>query len=107
LSFLFSGMAGLYFLSTAYDDSALQSAKVGGLASLVFTAIVISEVAASKNTLTPQNLFGMLLSCCSRFWPITWLTGKQSTHHRNLTNPNRYLEASLGKPLSAVWVHSP
>ena len=47
--FLFSGILGLYLLSIEQYEYAIRCAKVGGFASLVFTAIVIGEVMASKN----------------------------------------------------------
>lgn len=49
LVFLLSGLAGLYFLSTEQYDHAMIGAKIGGLGSVMFTAIVIGEVMASKN----------------------------------------------------------
>jgi preprotein translocase subunit SecG len=49
LIFLLSGLTGLYFLSAEQYDHAMIGAKVGGLASLVFTAIVIGEVMAAKD----------------------------------------------------------
>jgi hypothetical protein len=47
--FLISGLFGFYFLAKENEVFALISAKVGGLASIFFTALTYCEVMASKN----------------------------------------------------------
>jgi hypothetical protein len=49
LIFLLSGLTGLYFLSAEQYAYAMIGAKIGGFASVVFTAIVIGEVMAAKD----------------------------------------------------------
>jgi hypothetical protein len=48
--FIVTGMAGFYFLTTEQITFALACAKIGGSASVIFTAIAIGEVIASPKT---------------------------------------------------------
>ena len=47
--FFTTGILGLYFLSIQQESSALLCAKIGGFASLVYTAITVGNVLTSRH----------------------------------------------------------
>lgn len=58
--FFTTGVVGLYLLSVQQESSALACAKVGGLASMVYTVITIRDVLISQRLRLPAKVLWII-----------------------------------------------
>jgi uncharacterized membrane protein len=84
--FFTTGILGLYFLSIQQENSALLCAKVGGFASLVYTAITIRHVFTSSHLRISSKLVWIIALIMFQILAGIWyyLSGRSTNQNQSI-----------------------